>query len=115
MSFGPGIRPRALFWVWYTLEVAALASPYIPPIAPAGLSDLAGSWATLPLTIDISPLVLVVLTSLVGIFIAAVTVVLVYHWRRFPFEHDIFHRAEYIYVAGLAVFLGLSVLGVLFA
>ncbi len=81
---------------------------------PGIFSDGAGAWASLPLTLDISPLVLVVLTSLVGIFIAAISVILVYHWRRFPFEHDTFIMAERVYMMGVGVLLAIAVIGILF-
>jgi hypothetical protein len=60
-----------------------------------------------------SPLVLVVLTMLVGIFVAALSVMLVYHWRRFPFEQGIFLTVERIYFAGVFVLTSVAVLGVL--
>lgn len=91
----------------------ALTPPSIPRIAPAGVSEFTNSWASLPLSIEISPLVLVVLTVLAGIFIAAMTVVLIYHWRRFPFEHEIFRTAERVYLGGVVVFLAVAVVGIL--
>ena len=57
----------------------------------------------------------VVFTILVGIFIAAVTVVLIYHWRRFPFEHEIFQSAERMYLSGVVFLLALAVLGIFIA
>ena len=88
-------------------------TPQLPHLAPRGISDFTGSWASLPLQLDISPLVLVVLTSLAGIFIGAVSVVLIYHWRRFPFEQEIFRNAERIYIIGVGVFLALAFVGIL--
>jgi len=61
----------------------------------------------------VSPLVLVVLTMLVGIFVAAMTVMLVYHWRRFPFEHDVFRLAERVYMIGVVLLLAAAVAGIL--
>jgi hypothetical protein len=81
---------------------------------PGIFSDGTDAWASLPLTLDISPLVLVVLTSLVGVFIAAISVILVYHWRRFPFEHETFIGAERVYMAGVVILLMVAVIGILF-
>lgn len=86
------------------------------PEAPAVQApDLLASWGNLPIQLEVSPVVLAVLLALVGVFVAIVSVVLMYHWRRFPFEHDTFRWAERIYLAGTAVLLGLAVLGVLAA
>lgn len=74
-----------------------------------------GSLGTFPLHVETSPLALVVLTMLAGIFAAAVSVILVYHWRRFPFEHETFQTAERIYLFGVVVFLAISVIGILIA
>ena len=68
-----------------------------------------------PIVLDFSPLALVIVTMLAGIFIAAVSVILVYHWRRFPFEHEIFRTVERVYFAGVILFLAVSVFGILFA
>ncbi len=50
---------------------------------------------------------------LVGIFTAAATVMLVYHWRRFPFEHDTFRTAERVYLLGTVVLMAVAVAGLL--
>ena len=68
---------------------------------------------SLPLTLEFSLPALLVLTMLAGIFTAAIAVILVYHWRRFPFEHDTFRTAEHVYIAGVTAFLTLAVLGIL--
>jgi len=75
--------------------------------------DLLASWGSLPIALEVSPLVLAVLLALAGVFVAVVSVVLMYHWRRFPFEHDTFRRAERIYLSGVVLLLGAAVLGVL--
>jgi len=92
-----------------------VVSPSVPPISAAGLPDLTGALGSFPISIELSSLVLVVLTVLVGIFIGAVSVVLIYHWRRFPFEHDIFRTAERVYLSGVALMLVGVVIGILAA
>lgn len=67
------------------------------------------------MTVELSPLVLVSLASLVGVFIAAVTVILLYHWRRFPFEHEIFKTAERVYIGGILMLGAIVGLGILFS
>ncbi len=67
------------------------------------------------MTVELSPLVLVSLASLVGVFIAAVTVILLYHWRRFPFEHEIFKTAERVYIGGVIALGAIAGLGILFS
>ena len=90
-----------------------LAAPQVPKFGATAIPDITGSLMSFPVTIEASPLVLAVLTSLAGVFIAIMTVVLVYHWRRFPFEHEIFRTAERIYLGGVAVFLAIAVVGIL--
>lgn len=90
-----------------------IANPSVPPIVGAPLPDFAGAVASLPIRIEFSPLILVVLAMLAGIYIAAMSVVLLYHWRRFPFEHAIFLTAERIYLTGVALLLSVVVVGIL--
>ena len=67
----------------------------------------------MPVTVELSPLLLVSLASLAGVFIAAVTVILLYHWRRFPFEHDTFKMAERVYIGGVIALGAIVGLGIL--
>lgn len=90
-----------------------LSTPQVPQLSQAPIPELRMLWGDTPLRLEASPLSLVVLTMLVGIFVAAVTVVLVYHWRRFPFEHETFRYAERVYLLGVAVFLVIAVVGIL--
>jgi hypothetical protein len=53
--------------------------------------------------------------ALVGILIAALSVMLVYHWRRFPFEHSVFQTAERIYSVGVILLLCAAAFGILIA
>lgn len=84
----------------------------IPQFSAPVLPHIGGTLGNFSMQLAVSPLVLVVLTMLVGIFVAAMTVMLVYHWRRFPFEHDVFRRAERIYMAGVVVLLVVAVVGI---
>ena len=85
----------------------------IPQFSTPVLPHIGGSLGGFSMQLAVSPLVLVVLTMLVGIFVAAMTVMLVYHWRRFPFEHDVFRRAERMYMVGVVLLLAVAVVGIL--
>ena len=89
-----------------------MAAP-IPQFSNPITSGLSGSLGSFPLHLEATPLALVVLSMLVGIFVAAVSVILVYHWRRFPFEHETFAIAERIYFIGTACLLIIAVVGIL--
>jgi len=56
-----------------------------------------------------------VLLALVGIFVATLSVMLIFHWRRFPFETDLFTRVEHWYLFGVFVFIAAAVVGILIA
>jgi len=98
---------------WYTGCMTVLGTPSIPQFNNPVAGALGNAVPSLPIVLDVSPLALLVLTMLVGIFIAAVSVVLIYHWRRFPFEHDTFRTAERIYLAGTLLLLAVAVVGIL--
>lgn len=84
------------------------------PIVPAVQApDLFASWGGFPVHIELSPFVLVVLLVLVGVFMAAISVIFVYHWRRFPFERGLFHWVERVYFLGVLVLLAIAVGGIL--
>ncbi|MEK7638354.1 MAG: hypothetical protein AAB375_02945 [Patescibacteria group bacterium] len=87
-------------------------NPSLPQFGAPVLPRIGGPLAEFSMQLAVSPLVLVVLTMLVGIFVAAMTVMLVYHWRRFPFEHDVFRRAERIYMVGVVLLLAVAVVGI---
>ncbi len=89
-----------------------LATSPVPQFSTPALPRLWGSLGGFSVQLQISPLVLVVLTMLVGIFVAAMTVMLVYHWRRFPFEHDVFRVAERVYTVGVVILLTMAVVGI---
>lgn len=79
-----------------------LPTPTVPVIPQ---SDLAGALGGFPLTLDLSPIALMIVLLLAGLFFAAISVIMVYHWRRFPYERTVFDRVErwYFRVAGLLV------------
>jgi hypothetical protein len=80
-------------------------APTLPDIQGIGV---AGTIADVfPIVIEISPMVLVLFLVLASIFLAIVSVILVYHWRRFPFEHELFRRVERVYTSVLLI-LGLT-------
>jgi hypothetical protein len=91
--------------------------------APSGIPQFSnplsgafsGSLDIFPIVLDFSPLALVIVTMLAGIFTAAVSVILVYHWRRFPFEQEIFRTVERVYFVGVILLLAVSVFGILLA
>jgi hypothetical protein len=102
--------PRVFAFQWY--NECMLTGPQAPQFQGPDFIAVLGD---LPVRVVVSPLALGVILALVGILTAVVSVVLIYHWRRFPFEHDAFRRAEFFYLAGLVVFLGVAVIGTLTA
>jgi hypothetical protein len=93
--------------------MAPPVTPAVPNIFNPSVGPLSDGLDIFPVVLDLSPTALLILTILTGIFIAAVSVVLVYHWRRFPFEHETFRTAERVYFAGTFVFLAVAVIGIL--
>jgi hypothetical protein len=89
-----------------------LQAPVLPSISSP---DLLAAWGGLPVRVELSPTVLAALILPVGIFVAALSVMLVYHWRRFPFEQGLFRWVERVYFLGVAALLAVSVLGIIFA
>jgi len=75
--------------------------------------DLITGLGAFPVTVQLSPAVLAVLTALAAVFVAALSVMLVYHWRRFPYEHDLFRRVERLYLVGVAALLAVAVVGII--
>jgi membrane protein implicated in regulation of membrane protease activity len=87
--------------------MAMLETPAVPA------SDLSAVFGGLPLQFELSPFALIIIMALVLIFFAVVSVVLIYHWRRFPFEHQTFHRVERLYEVVSIILVTLAV-GALF-
>jgi hypothetical protein len=75
--------------------------------------DLLSELGSLPVTVQLSPAVLSILVALGAVFVAALSVMLVYHWRRFPYEHDLFRRVESLYLTGVALLLGVALVGII--
>jgi len=88
-----------------------LATPSVPVI-PVPANVKLGALFQFPVRITLDPVVLTVLLALVGIFVATLSVMLIYHWRRFPYETDLFARVERWYLAGVFVLLAVAVLGI---
>jgi hypothetical protein len=99
-----------LLLAWYTDGM--LETPTIPAVfggGDVGTISLAG----LPVLVEVSPAALIVIFALVALYAAALTVVLVYHWRRFPFEHVLFKNIEHFYAIGHVLFLGCALVAIL--
>lgn len=77
-------------------------------------SDFSGLFGGLPLQAEISGFALAILFALVGIFVATVSVILVYHWRQFPFERPTFQWAERVYLFGAFVLSIVAAAGIFF-
>jgi hypothetical protein len=87
-----------------------LDTPVIPEVQTP---DLLATLGNLPIQVELSPLVLSVLLLPVGIFVAALSVMLVYHWRRFPFEHELFRWVERVYLLGVLALFAIAVAGII--
>jgi hypothetical protein len=78
-----------------------LTLPAVPMFSGAHLSG--------PVPVELAPIGLAVIIMLASAFFAAVSVILVYHWRRFPYEQEVFHRVERLYFFVSFVLLGLAI------
>ena len=87
------------------------AVPVLPTPAHVSLGALSG----ISVHVTFDPIILTVLLALVGIFVATLSVMLIFHWRRFPFETDLFTRVEHWYLFGVFVFIAAAVVGILIA
>jgi membrane protein implicated in regulation of membrane protease activity len=88
-----------------------IAAPSIPAFA----SDLTAAFGGLPLTFELSRVGLAIVMTLVLIFFAVASIVLIYHWRRFPFEQDVFDRVERLYEAVSVILVTIAVFGIFFS
>ena len=89
-----------------------IATPTVPVMSGGDLTTFLGG---LPLHFELSQAALAIALALVGILFATVSVVLIYHWRRFPFEQEVFARVERLYFLVATVLLVMSVLFVFIA
>jgi hypothetical protein len=92
--------------------VLMLATPTVPKVSP---SDFTAAFGGLPLRFELSQVSLAIVMAMVLIFFSVASVVLLYHWRRFPFEHDTFHRAERVYEAVSLLLVAIAVFGIFFS
>ena len=90
-----------------------MATPTVPSVV--GGHELLADIGGLPLTFELSTTALLALLLLVAIFWAALSVVLIYHWRKFPYEAATFRRVERWYVFGSAVFFVAALAGTVLA
>jgi H+/Cl- antiporter ClcA len=91
-----------------------LATPSVPVLPPPSHVSL-GSFSGVSFHVTFDPVILTVLLALVGIFVAMLSVMLIYHWRKFPFEQDLFRRVERGYLLGIFVLCTTAVVGILIA
>jgi hypothetical protein len=90
----------------------AVPAPVVPTF---NFSALTKALAALRLQFDLSQLGLGIVMALVGIFFAVASVVLLYHWRRFPYEHQTLHRVERLYELVSILLIAVAVFGIFFA
>jgi len=61
-----------------------------------------------PLSSTIPPLALAALFGIAMLYTAGMSVMLIYHWRKYPFERRTLLRAERLYVSGCFLFTVLA-------
>lgn len=86
-----------------------IATPTVSPVSIQSLSNLFGGF---PLQLELSRVALLVLLLLVSVFFAALSVIFVYHWRRFPYEQAVFSRVEHLYFSVSIIFLAVALFGI---
>jgi tellurite resistance protein TehA-like permease len=86
-----------------------LATPTFSPLSLPSLSNLSGNF---PLRLELSPEALLVLFLVAGVFFAAMSVIFVYHWRRFPYEQEIFNRVEVLYFGVASALLAIAFISI---
>ena len=84
----------------------------MPPEIPAFVPDITAV-ITLPLQFSIPSHILVLAFALVGAFWATMTVIYLYHWRRFPYDKPFLKMGERIYVAGSVVCIVIALGGII--
>ena len=87
-----------------------IATPTVPPANVPELSQIFGG---LPLQVGFSRSALLVVFLLVIVFFAAMSVIFVYHWRRFPYERNVFEMVENLYFTVSVILLLTSLVGIL--
>lgn len=85
--------------------------PEIPGVLPDITPDIARIF-TLPLRFSIPPHILVLVFAVVVAFWAVMTVIFLYHWRKFPYDKPFLKAGEMIYLSGSAVFILIALGGI---
>lgn len=92
-----------------------VATPTVPVLSSGQSLSFSGLLEHLPISIQLTPVALLMCLVLAGIVVATLSVVLVYHWRRFPFEHDLFRRVERWYWVGVILLIATALAGIIAA
>lgn len=85
--------------------------PEIPGIIPDITPDITAI-LTFPLRFSIPPHILVLVFAVVVSFWAVMTVIFLYHWRKFPYDKPFLKAGEMIYFSGSAVFILIALGGI---
>ena len=85
-------------------------TPTVPTI-PGSAAD--GIALMLPIRLELSPLALAVVLVLAAIVFGVMSVIFVYHWRRFPYEQEVFGRVEKLYFVVSLALLAAGLAGIL--
>ena len=81
-----------------------------PEVLP--VSDL-GGFLSLPLAVSVSQTMLVLIFGLAVALWAVMTVIYLYHWRRFPYGQVLLRRVERLYLGASAVIIVLALGGII--
>jgi hypothetical protein len=81
-----------------------------PEILP--VSDL-GGFLSLPIHVPVSQTLLVLVFGLVVALWAVMTVIYLYHWRKFPYGRVLLRRVERLYLGVSAVLVVLALSGII--
>ena len=73
-----------------------------------------GAALSFPLAVSVSPTILALAFALVVAFWAVMTVIYMYHWRRFPYGKEVLRKLERVYLIVSSVIIVLA-LGGMFA
>ena len=85
--------------------------PEIPGFVPDIVPDITAV-LTFPLHFSIPPHILVLLFAAVVSFWAVMTVIFLYHWRRFPYDKPFLRVGELTFLYGSAVFIVIALGGI---
>jgi hypothetical protein len=82
-----------------------------PDVLPAVTPDWS-ALVSLPLRVSVSQTILILVFALVVVFWAIMTVIFIYHWRRFPYGKVFLGRIEWLYLGVSAVLILLALGGI---